>query len=145
MDTGLRHEGLRTIHPGERLQLRDAAGRHRTVVQGAVWVTQHGDWRDAVLENGASYRFDRNGLSIVQALGGPATVVLEEGLEPAHPAGRKVAPQAWTVAHSERFERRARRLRADTLASLSDHLLRDLGLRRDRIDFGAHTPECTHC
>lgn len=148
MDTGLRHQGMRTINPGELLQLRDAAGRHLTVVQGAVWVTQHGDWRDAVLESGASYRFDRNGLSIVQALGSPATVVLEEGLEPADPAGRKagqVEPQAWKLAHSERFERRARRMRADTLASLSDHLLRDLGLRRDRIPFGGHARECAHC
>ncbi len=145
MDTGLRHEGLRTINPGELLQLHDAAGRHLTVVQGAVWVTQHGDWRDAVLESGASYRFDRNGLSIVQALGGPATVVLEEGLEPANPAGDKAEPQAWRLASSEGFERGARRLRADTLASLSDHLLRDLGLRRDRIGFGDHARECAHC
>jgi uncharacterized protein YjiS (DUF1127 family) len=148
MDTGLRHQGLRTINAGELLQLRDAAGRHLTVVQGAVWVTQHGDWRDAVLESGASFRFDRNGLSIVQALGSPATVVLEEGLEPASQAGHEAGaaePQAWKLAHSERFERRARRMRADTLASLSDHLLRDLGFQRDQVQLGGRTPECAHC
>jgi len=146
MDTGLRHQGMRTINPGELLQLRDAAGRHLTVVQGAVWITQHGDRRDPVIESGASFRFERDGLSIVQALGGPATVVLEEGLEPAN--GRKAdssEQRAWQLAHSEPFEHRARRMRAETLASLSDHLLRDLGLRRDRIGFGGHMRECAHC
>jgi len=148
MDTGLRHQGTRTINPGELLQLRDAAGRHLTVAQGAVWITQHGDRRDPVLESGARFRFERDGLSIVQALGGPATVVLEEGLKPENQTGRKAdssEQRAWQLAHSEPFERRARRMRAQTLASLSDHLLRDLGLRRDRIGFGAHTRECSHC
>lgn len=148
MDTGLRHQGLRTIHPGEVLRLRDAAGRQLTVVQGSVWITQHGDRNDAVLESGASFRFDREGLSLVQSLDGAASVVLEEGLAPENVTGRVVdsAEQvARMPANSERLQRQARRLRAEALASLSDHLLRDLGLRRDLIRIGVHTAGCSHC
>jgi hypothetical protein len=119
----MRHKELLTINPGEVLRLRDAAGRHLGVMQGAVWITQHGDRRDPVLESGASFRFDRDGLSLVQPLGGPATVVLEAGLVPENETGR--------AAHA--------------LGGLSDHLLRDLGLRRDQIRFGGHTPPCLHC
>ena len=148
MDTGMRHKGLLTINPGEVLRLRDAAARHLGVVQGAVWITQHGDRRDPVLEGGASFRFERNGLSLVQPLGGPATVVLEAGLAPENGTGRtadSVEQRARRLARSDQFQREARRMRAETLASLSDHLLRDLGLRRDRIRFGGNTPECSHC
>ena len=148
MDTGLRQQGALTIRAGEVLRLRDAAGRHLGVVQGAVWITQHGDRRDPVLEGGASFRFERNGLSLVQPLGGPATVVLEAGLVPENETGRtadSVEKRAWRLARSDQFQREARRMRAETLASLSDHLLRDLGLRRDQIRFGGPTATCSHC
>lgn len=158
MDTGTRQQGWLTVNPGELLRLRDAAGRHLSVVQGAVWITQDGDPRDPVLESGASFRFDRKGLSLVKPLGGPAIVVLEEGLTPEYGTGRTADPRSadprsadpigqriWQLARSARFERQSRRMRAETLASLSDHLLRDLGLRRDRVSFGSHTPDCAHC
>lgn len=148
MDSGLRHNGWLTVTPGEVLRLQDAAGRHLSVVRGVVWITQHGDRRDPVLEAGASFRFERDGLSLVQALGGPAIVALEDGLVPEDvtpPDAEALAPQPRRLARSKRVGRNARRMRTQTLASLSDHLLRDLGLRRDRVDFGAHTPECTHC
>jgi uncharacterized protein YjiS (DUF1127 family) len=148
MDTGLRHEGVLTIHPGEVLRLRDAAGKHLSVVHGTVWITQHGDRNDAVLDGGASFRFDRDGLSLVQSLDGAASVVLEEGLTPeqgSRPAADSVEQRAWQLARSEPFQREARRVRAEALASLSDHLLRDLGLRRDQIGFGAYIRECSHC
>lgn len=147
MDTGTRHKGWLTVNPGEVLRLRDAAGRHLTVVQGAVWVTQHGDPRDPVLESGASLRFERNGLSLVQPLGGPAIVVLEGGLRPEKATGRagSAEQRAWQLARSEPFRRQAQRLRAETLSSLSDHLLRDLGFRRDQVQLDGRTPECAHC
>lgn len=148
MDTGTKPRGWLTVNPGEVLRLRDAAGRHLSVVQGAVWITQHGDARDAVLDGGASFRFDRNGLSLVQPLGGPATVVLEEGLQPENQAVRAadaVEQRAWKLARSEPFQRQAHRLRAETLTRLSDHLLRDLGLRREQVRFGDYTRVCAHC
>lgn len=138
MDTGLRQQGLLTIAPGGVLRLRDAAGRHLSVVQGSVWITQHGEVRDSVLESGESLRFERKGLSLVQALDGrPAVVALEEGLEPER--------RATQPAHSEQVERGARRLRADTLARLGAHLLRDIGLRRERNPLAGHAPDCAHC
>ena len=123
MDSALRQQGLLTIDRGEPLRLRDAAGRHLSVVRGVVWITQHGDRRDPVIESGGSFRFDRDGLSLVQPLGGPAVVLLEAGLVP---------------------ETRKHRT-AGTLGSLSDHLLRDLGLRREQIQLGGRAPPCSYC
>jgi uncharacterized protein YjiS (DUF1127 family) len=146
MDTGLRQQGLLTIAPGAVLRLRDAAGRHLSVVQGSVWVTQHGDLRDAVLDGGDSFRFTRQGLSLVQALDGrPAVVALEDGLAPETVAGAAPAEGAWRLARSQPVQRAAHQLRAEALGQLSDHLLRDLGLRRDRIGFGGGSRECAHC
>lgn len=148
MDRGTRQQGGLTVNPGEVLRLRDAAGRHLTVVQGAVWITQDGDPRDPVLESGASFRFDRNGLSLVMSLGGPAVLVLEEGLVPERQMRRTAEPDRqhpWRLARSELFQRRSRRMRAEALAGLSEHLLRDIGLRRERAGFGAHMSECAHC
>ncbi len=148
MDTATRQKGWLTVNPGEVLRLQDAANLHLSVVQGSVWITQHGDPRDAVLDGGASFRFDRNGLSLVQPLGGPAIVALEEGLEPEHQSVRaadSVEQRAWKLARSEPFQRQAQRLRAQTLTSLSDHLLRDLGLRREQVRFGDYTQVCAHC
>jgi uncharacterized protein YjiS (DUF1127 family) len=146
MDTGLRQQGLLTIAPGGVLRLRDAAGRHLSVVQGSVWITQHGEVRDAVLESGESLRFGRKGLSLVQALDGrPAVIALEDGLAPEPSPGQAPAEGAWRLARSEPFQRAAHELRSATLAQLSDHLLRDLGLRRDQIRFGRGTRECAQC
>jgi len=77
MDDRLMRQGTRTLNPGELLRLRDAAGRHLGVVRGAVWITQFGDRRDHVIEAGSSFRFDRDGVAVVQALDGEAVVVLE--------------------------------------------------------------------
>lgn len=50
------------------LQLRDAVGTGVGLFEGLVWITQHGDPRDILLEAGESFVFDRPGLAIVQAL-----------------------------------------------------------------------------
>ena len=167
MNTGLMHEGLIKLSPGEILRLRDAAGRHLGVVHGSAWVTQDGDPRDRVLTSGESFRFDRRGLALVLPLEGGAKVVLGEGLATA--SGE--APELFSVNRENLayFERRAHRMRAEAMAqafaslsrglkalwgriarilsaasqtrrtvrelrSLSDHILKDIGLRRDQID-----------
>lgn len=181
MDTGLLHKGPVRLGRGSVLRLRHAAGRHLGVVRGAVWITQDGDLRDSVVEAGASFRFDRGGLALVMPLGAEASLVLEDGLAARNGTEGRTplasAPgDAWAV-HSRRFEREARRMRAEAvtrvlagaaqalrrlwrrtaervsagmrarrtgaeLRALSDHLLKDIGLRRSDIDCVARQLPC---
>ena len=150
MDHGLiRQPGLLiNLRAGGVLRLRDAAGRHLTVVRGNLWITQLGERGDPVVAAGETFRFTRPGVSLAQALGGDAVVMLEDGLEPeraAVPAETAPEPGGWALARSGAFQRKARRLRNETLAQLSDHLLRDVGLRRDRIQAGQVSRICTTC
>jgi len=69
------------LHPRQPLRLRVGAGRHLTSVRGTAWVTLDGDPRDVVLEPGDSFAFDRPGRAMVQALGGDAQLVGEEGID----------------------------------------------------------------
>lgn len=135
MDLRAMHEGRLEIDPGEVLRLRDATGRYLGVLHGTVWITQHGDARDAVVESGASFRFERDGLSLVQALGGAAMIVLEAGLAPENAARRAAAsgaPVARPPASSVELYEAARRLRAEAtgamLAALAAGTVR--GLKR---------------
>jgi uncharacterized protein YjiS (DUF1127 family) len=186
MSTELTNKGLVTLAEREVLRFESASGRHVGVVRGNVWVTQHGDVRDHVLRAGESFRFDRDGLALVVALGGAAGVVLEEGLVVQPGAEGRALPterraiaaryDAW-LAHEEHYEREARRLRARAFAelfaglgrslkvawsgfaralsttllarstgrelrALNDHLLRDIGVRRDQIDCIARRVPC---
>lgn len=142
-----------TLHPGRALRIRGAAGRRVSHVRGVIWVTQDGDPGDVVLENGTDLALARSGRAIVQALGAPALVAFEDGIEIERPAARLD------------YEAEARRLRAEAIAALlgklasalgslwkqsgnwisaartryelrrlSDHQLRDIGLRRTEID-----------
>jgi hypothetical protein len=63
------------------LRLRVDAGRHITSVSGTTWVTVDGDLRDIILEPGDSHEFDRSSHVLVQALGGDARLVTEEGVD----------------------------------------------------------------
>lgn len=199
MDTGLLHTGLVNLEPGAVLRLRDPAGRHIGVVRGAVWLTQDNDRRDRVLADGDSFRFDRDGLALVMALGEAASVVLEDGLAPQggnaalEHERRPAAARASAFVDRARIEATARRLRAEAMAQmlagfgralraaiqalrvpiqalravgrilrakgsgfagsvaavlrarrtahalegLSDHILKDVGLRRDQIEWAA--------
>lgn len=150
MDHGrIRQAGLLVnLRAGEVLRLRDAAGRHLTVVRGDLWITQLGERGDPVVAAGETFRFTRAGVSLAQALGGDAAVMLEDGLAPEPAAGAAKAPRARSgraLARSGVFQRQARRLRNETLAQLSDHLLRDVGLSRDRVQSGLVSRVCTTC
>lgn len=143
MQPGLEGIAVIRLARGRPLRLRHAAGRHLSVIQGSVWVTQQGDPRDPVLARGETFRFDRKGLALVTPLGGPAQVVLEEA--PRDPLARRVARSV--IDQLGRFARlfgRALRRRRTVreLQSLSDYMLRDLGLRRDQIDCVAKRLAC---
>jgi uncharacterized protein YjiS (DUF1127 family) len=132
MDLGF-GKALRTLPPGEPLRLRNAAGRRMSVVRGSVWVTQEGDRRDPVLGAGADFLFDRPGLAVVQALGGPALVALEDGIEP-DPA-RRGGPRGLLARIAARLRRAEERARARAgLLAMSDRELADIGLRRSDVE-----------
>ena len=171
MDTGiLQSKGLIGLLPGEFLRLAEAAGRHISVVRGTAWVTQDGDRRDRVLKDGESLRFDHNGFVLVQALEGEANLMLEEGLVPQGGKaleaedfdyfvrrGRRMRAeamgQAWVglVGGLNAVWLRIARISAAALRTgktvkelhaLSDHTLKDIGVRRDQIDCVARATPC---
>lgn len=49
------------------LLLRDVRGRTVTCISGSVWLTLEGDRRDVILDPGASFVVDRNGLTLLAA------------------------------------------------------------------------------
>jgi hypothetical protein len=53
------------IRRGEVVRIRDGCGALVAVANGAVWLTQHHDPRDIVIEAGGEFRLDRPGTAIV--------------------------------------------------------------------------------
>jgi hypothetical protein len=65
--------------------LRIAADRQPHVIdvfEGEVWLTQDGDPRDVILEAGETFRFDGDGLTLVQAFR-PSRLLVSDVVEPA--------------------------------------------------------------
>jgi uncharacterized protein YjiS (DUF1127 family) len=142
MQPGLDGIGVVQLARGEPLRVQNPRGRHLSVVDGSVWITQQGDARDPVLEAGETFRFDRDGLALVTPLGGPAQVVLE-GEQPDASRGVLARMREPLVAAAGSFGRALRRRRTvRELQSLSDHMLRDVGLRRDQIECVANELAC---
>lgn len=67
---------LLALARGRTLVLDDAAGTVVRVLRGDVWITQDRDAADHVLEPGGTFRLDRPGLTVIQAMS-PARVCLE--------------------------------------------------------------------
>lgn len=53
---------------GSILRIEDARGSVLHVREGAVWLTQEGDPLDRYLGPGQSFRLDRGGLALAQAI-----------------------------------------------------------------------------
>ena len=75
------------VHLAERevLDIRDGKGIEIRCLGGNVWITQAGDREDIVLHGGESLVLDRQGLTLVTALLGPAMVVVQPGRIDARP------------------------------------------------------------
>jgi uncharacterized protein YjiS (DUF1127 family) len=105
------------------LRLHGAQGAAIEVLDGSVWITEDGREGDRFLEAGRSYR-----------VAGPGLVVV--GAETSsHFARVEVRRKGFSLkALLRKFleERRAARTRRE-LRELSDHMLRDIGVRRDEI------------
>jgi hypothetical protein len=56
------------LESGGALSLVDAAGVALTALTGRAWVTMEGDIRDIDLTPGVTYRIERDGLTLVNAL-----------------------------------------------------------------------------
>jgi hypothetical protein len=101
-----------TLKPGAVLRLRGGIGRRVSHVRGTVWVTQDRDTRDIVLKDGADLEIEPDGAAILQALGGPAMVALEDGVKIAADPLERAAASPLAGIDFERAEREARALRA---------------------------------
>ena len=59
--------GALRLARGQTLKLRDGVGSTICAREGTVWITEEDSRKDVVLENGACYRINRPGLTLVQA------------------------------------------------------------------------------
>jgi uncharacterized protein YjhX (UPF0386 family) len=59
--------GALRLARGQTLKLRDGVGSTICAREGTVWITEEDSRKDIVLENGACYRINRPGLTLVQA------------------------------------------------------------------------------
>ena len=63
----------------ESLRLQDGSGVEVRCLLGNLWITEEGNREDKIIGNGGSFVLDRQGLSLVTALGGPALLVVQPG------------------------------------------------------------------
>lgn len=69
-------QALLALTRGNTLVLDDAAGTLVRCLRGDVWITQDRDTADHVLKPGESFRVERAGTTVIQAMS-PARVCLE--------------------------------------------------------------------
>lgn len=92
------------ITGGDLADIYDGRGALLTVRYGAVWVTQSASTEDIILNAGASFRIDRDGLTLVSACG-PAPRALVT-LAPAIRATPSLAKRCWSLVRSPRMPSR---------------------------------------
>lgn len=69
------------VQPRALVHLHVSTGLRVTGVSGTLWITMDGDPVDVILEPGETHAFAGEGHALVQALGGDAELVAEEGIE----------------------------------------------------------------
>jgi Protein of unknown function (DUF2917) len=69
-------QGAVKLGPNQTLRVVDGAGTTVCADQGSVWITEENDARDIVLSPGGCYRLRRQGVALVNPLGGEAAVSL---------------------------------------------------------------------
>lgn len=81
---------------GSVLRLEDARGAVLQVQEGALWLTQEGDALDRYIGPGGSFRLDRGGLAIAQAISRHTrlTVIPPRRQQPASRWTRLFAPHS---------------------------------------------------
>jgi uncharacterized protein YjiS (DUF1127 family) len=107
----------------EFLRLQGAKGAAIEVLDGKVWITEDGRQGDRFLEAGRSYRVAGEGLVVVGA---------ENRTHFARVEVRRRPPVLFAFFKKFIEYYRTERTRRE-LRELSDHMLRDIGVRRDEI------------
>ena len=107
----------------EFLRMQGAKGAAIEVLDGKVWITEDGRHGDRFVEAGRSYRVAGEGLVVVGA---------ETKASFARVEVRKATPSLVSFFQKLVQQWRAERTRRE-LQALSDHMLRDIGVRRDEI------------
>jgi len=59
--------GALRLARGQTVKLFDGVGSTICALQGTLWITEENSRKDVVLENGACFRVDKPGLTLVQA------------------------------------------------------------------------------
>ena len=67
------------LRKAQILRLHDASGAAIVCLQGELWLTQDGDFRDIVLAAGDSFVLDRAGVTLVTALSASSVCVEKAG------------------------------------------------------------------
>jgi Protein of unknown function (DUF2917) len=101
---------LLNLTKGDLLELADARGTTLRVTRGTLWVTQERDQRDVVLGAGDTWTIERHGLTVGEAQGDAAVVVIGSGLVEAAVRSRRLRWQDrlahWLERAAERHLRR---------------------------------------
>jgi len=66
------------LQRGEFLRLNRSAGKTITAHAGSLWITEEDSPSDVVLEPGQSFRLERSGLALVEAVGDASLSVQED-------------------------------------------------------------------
>ena len=95
---------------GDLLELPDARGTTLRITRGTLWVTQDRDRRDIVLGPGDTWTIERHGLTVAEAQGDAAVLVIGNGLVDASVRSRRLRWQdrlaSWLEQVAERHLRR---------------------------------------
>ncbi len=75
MDSNLQYAVTR-LKRGALQRLNDVEGCAVTVLSGMVWITQDGDPRDVFVSPGQTFRIDRPGLVLVEAINDASVLTL---------------------------------------------------------------------
>lgn len=108
------------------LTLQGARGMAIDVLVGRVWITEDGRTGDSFVDAGRSYRVGSQGLVLIGS---------EDKASPTEVVVRNPGPRAtweWLRERASVFLLKHQTRRE--LSALPEHMLRDIGLRRDQVD-----------
>ena len=80
------------IKSGLSRHIMHGKGKTVRVLEGDVWITQQDDRRDITLSPGDTFTLDRQGLTLLVAVGHPAVVCIDDLVEQTQPTDQAARP-----------------------------------------------------